>query len=81
MKRTKLCPKCQSKDIYYLPEIADHASNGGAITPMILGLKKNFLWGKTDGSIEAFICSQCGYIEWYLKNPAELETSDFAKKV
>ncbi len=38
------------------------------------------LKGKTGGELEVYICSDCGFVEFYLKNPSEVISSDLADK-
>ncbi|MEZ4923433.1 MAG: hypothetical protein R2780_09705 [Crocinitomicaceae bacterium] len=55
MKKTGQCPKCNSSEIYF---------NKGKQIGTRAGINVNF-WGGF--YIDVFICSECGYIEEYMK--------------
>ena len=71
MKDSKKCPKCNKESIYNInkvPDIGEH----WIVNELKLGLKKDFWFGRAGGALTAYVCSECGYTEFYLKNPKEL---------
>ena len=59
------CPKCHGPQV--------HAQGGGYVT-LMSDHDRNFLGMAPTTLCEAWVCSQCGYIEWYAKNPEQLGT-------
>ncbi|MBN1617802.1 hypothetical protein JW887_00470 [Candidatus Dojkabacteria bacterium] len=80
MKKTKKCTKCESTEIFYLESVVDRA-HGNNASKLLVGLKNDFWRGKIGGEIEAYICANCGYVEFYLKDPKSLYDSDVAVNV
>ena len=81
MKESKKCPKCNKGSVYYvdnIPEMGDYLT----VNELKLGLKKELWFGRDGGVLTAYVCSECGYTEFYLKNPKELleANSDQVKK-
>lgn len=77
MKKNKCCPKCDSLRIGHLAEVADSVG-GGANSRQALGdssTPPKGLWQQLNHVrhhhyVEAFICTDCGYMETYAKDPA-----------
>lgn len=80
MKRTKQCPKCQSRKVGYIPyqpesqgesfrwrKIATVREPGrfGAVPPRL-------------GELEAYVCTDCGYYESYVRSPETTPWSDLS---
>ena len=84
MKTTHRCPKCGHDHILYIAQVADRIgdhSRSEYSVPMkvahytkqvgqILGLAMT----RTEraGELEAGVCKQCGYVELYVKNAADI---------
>lgn len=75
MKQTWQCPKCQSQRVGYLETLPDQRdgqdrprSIGSAITSRL----GPFGVGSEVGVVEAFVCTECGYFEEYVKDPAAI---------
>ena len=68
MKRTKTCPKCDSRALWYVAQVAANGETGTEQEhPRFdLAVTGNGNWGK-DGPMEAYACRRCGYTELYLK--------------
>ncbi len=83
MKKTGVCPKCNSKKIGYLEnviqrteaEISTQSVRGHCPAPIGIerseseGFLKVIKEGPV-GKLEAYICSSCGFYETYIKEPA-----------
>jgi hypothetical protein len=69
MKASKQCPKCHSLKVGYLEHVMDReAYNDQAVLGRTVpkGWSQN---GAFVGSLEAYLCADCGYFETYLKDP------------
>lgn len=60
MKKTGVCPKCNSRNIIKIKDVL-HSSGGGNISR-----SKMFFLDKDCAKITFYICEDCGYIENYL---------------
>ena len=91
MKQTKQCPKCKSLKIGYLESQPDStgpdASRADRAEPRMAGMVARrggsyFLatggWVKHEGvgALAAFVCTECGYFESYVRNPARVPWND-----
>jgi hypothetical protein len=73
MKRTWQCPKCAGTKVGYFDELLDEArgqreirrldvaNEGGVFSPRWI-----------QASVEAFVCTECGYFEEYVKDAANV---------
>jgi len=76
MKRSWSCPKCQSTRIGYFENMVDRAPSGQddkkhigwESSELALGMKAL----KPCGEVEAFVCTDCGYYEEYVKNARQI---------
>jgi predicted nucleic-acid-binding Zn-ribbon protein len=82
MKRSGVCPKCDSRKIGYLENVIHRTEGvmdsvpirGHALAPFGVertqsgGLIKVIKEGPS-GQLEAYVCGSCGYYETYLKDP------------
>lgn len=80
MKKSKTCPKCKSKEVYYFDSVADSGESFG-VFKLKLGTNKSHLLGKKGGVFEAYACSKCGYTEFYVKKPEDIIEGNVGKKV
>lgn len=79
MKKNKCCPKCDSLRIGYLPEVPDSVG-GGAYGRQGLGDSTSppkGLWQEINHTgeyhyVEAYICTECGYMETYAQSPGDI---------
>lgn len=78
MKRNWQCPKCQSTRVGYFENVVDQSQHGlskrkigEAQTGSMLGLAVV----EGVGEIEAFVCTDCGYFEEYVKEPQTINWS------
>ena len=75
MKRTRQCPKCKGKKIGRICTVMDDTSRGEK--PRRLAETREggfFRFGGTvySAEVEAYVCTECGYFEEYIKEPREV---------
>jgi len=87
MKRSIQCPKCHSRRIGHLAQQADSEDTrirkgvvtrdlgvrplGYACTPIETdGSNESFV---VIGELEAYVCTECGYFESYVKDPGTID--------
>jgi hypothetical protein len=78
MRRRLRCPACSCTRIAHAPSVLDR-SHGGNAKPLSLYLMENRWWTvdtKGAGELEAFVCTECGLVEWYVKDPGALVESE-----
>ena len=72
MKKTKQCPKCESKRILIGARVIDKASKSGPALDLELAVNKNpdalLFKGEERFAIRAWACADCGYTELYTMN-------------
>ena len=70
MRRQLRCPVCDGRRIAHALHVLDR---GDGDTRESLALYQPSWWDSdVVGEVEAFACCSCGYLEWYVKNPAAL---------
>jgi len=76
MKRNWQCPKCHSQRVGYLENVTDVGEHGlesrkigQAQTGSLFGLAVV----EGHGDIEAFVCTDCGYFEEYVKQAQAID--------
>lgn len=78
MKETHRCPKCERQgrpgtNVAHLPTVDDSARI--AYVPQALTHKVSFFGAESHGLVEAYVCNDCGYLEYYITDyplpPAE----------
>jgi len=78
MKATETCPKCQCRRLFVIEKVAQAAHDSiNTIVPMSVttlpvpssqvGLEDDNSYRAAIGHFEAWVCSKCGYTEWYTK--------------
>ena len=65
MRRTKLCPKCGSRDIAIIPGSAGALGTGNHIA---LGCT---IFGAV--TVSRYLCGGCGFIEEWVDDPKDIE--------
>jgi len=77
MRKTKQCPKCDCKKLLSIAEVADGTTGGQYPAHLAIRFEGHSFMGnvknRTVGKLEAVTCSECGYTEFYVQNPKELE--------
>lgn len=55
MKNSKVCPKCESREIYTKTKVSDNT-----------GWRSFFISGLSSVYVDMYICTNCGYFEEYV---------------
>ncbi len=71
MKNAQCCIKCNQGKIFHAHDVLDRGE-GNAGLPMAIG-RSGVIHAHDFGTLEAYICMSCGYTEFYVQNPRELE--------
>ena len=75
MKRTGICPKCESKNIIADAKAVDRGE-GHYQSEMIVATFRNpdavMMKGKQTTTLSAWVCVDCGYTELYADHPRDL---------
>jgi predicted nucleic-acid-binding Zn-ribbon protein len=87
MKRSGVCPKCDSRKIGYLANIIHRTDTLSGGNPVIanneapLGIDRTELPGPLKvikeapaGKLEAYFCGDCGFYETYVKEPSGINS-------
>jgi hypothetical protein len=69
MKQRKRCPKCSSDAVGHLDHLPDTMSSEQEISEQALGLVVKASGPEKVGVIEAYVCTACGFMETYVKDP------------
>lgn len=84
MRNSLQCPKCQHRKIWHLEKVRHYSTYAGG-TPFCVVYEKPvgpiktgfFSEGEretmTVGHYDVFVCSSCGYAEWYAQDFQDLE--------
>ena len=88
MKKTGICPKCDSQKIGFIENVLNK-TQGTVGSRQVVGYPKapvgitrsetssgflgSIVRNTSAGELEAFFCTECGFFETYIKNPAELD--------
>ena len=68
MRTSGKCIKCGSLAIGHLNRrFDDRGERGGTLSTAVLGIDGTTRQGA--GPLEAFVCTECGYLETYVKDP------------
>lgn len=74
MKTSKTCPKCQNKNLFYSSCVMDRGEGNVA---MCLAIRRSDpIEAKELGRFEIYSCKSCGYTEFYVAQPEELEQAE-----
>ena len=74
MRTTKVCPKCQGRKLYVIdpirmPDTDDNISTVPFCGGVLGGTKVQV------GSVEAWLCETCSYVEYYAKDATKMLAS------
>ena len=77
MKTTETCPKCECRRLFVIEQVTQAVHDARNVVPMnvtTLAMASAYAGVADDnqtragiGSFEAWVCSKCGYTEWYTK--------------
>lgn len=71
LRKDGRCPSCEGRRFLHAPRILDR-SDGGGRNP--LAIVQPSAWrGATLGDFEAYACTGCGWVEWYVTDPKSLD--------
>lgn len=65
------CPACGCRRIAHALSVLDRADSGGRKEMALF--QPSMWWSKTHGTLEAYVCTKCGVVEWWVKDPGSLE--------
>ena len=82
MKTNHACPKCGTTKLYVVDEVRQPAHDSSnvivkmsvttaSVPALDVGLRDDNIHRAAIGSFEAWICSSCGFTEWYAKDFVE----------
>ena len=84
MKKSHTCPKCNRREVVYVPRILDRTGGSGT-SPLALwvGVRRRNQAGAERleydapfGQLEAFVCRLCGFTELYVADVERLKLED-----
>lgn len=65
------CRACNCRRIAHAPRVLDRGDDG---TRKEMALYQPSWWSdKTQGHLEAYVCTRCGLVEWWVTDPSALE--------
>lgn len=71
LKQSGLCPACGARRFLHAPKVLDSGESGQRGE---LSLARPSIWrSKVLGTFEAFVCTGCGWTEWYVRDPETLD--------
>jgi len=76
MKKTCICPKCESTRVGRLETVRDGRDHGFHNPRSLAQEKEGKGWLKSKavrGLVEAYICTECGYFEEYVSDLAQID--------
>lgn len=78
MRTTKSCPKCDSKKLLSIDVVPDDQGGLDARQAHLAIRHEGYSFmgnekRRTVGNLQAVMCSECGYTEFYCANPAEIQ--------
>jgi predicted nucleic-acid-binding Zn-ribbon protein len=83
MKRTGKCPKCQSAAVITDAMVVDHA-HLNTQREMTVATFRNpsalIFKGQVSSTVSAWVCAECGYLEFYADTPEKLKFSQGPQK-
>lgn len=71
MKNSLACPKCESRTLWRIEDFRTGPEFGGELP--VAAWRMAGIVGKRVGRFEAFVCSQCGYTEFWATSIEELQ--------
>ena len=77
MKRTNKCPKCGSSDVIADAKAIDRANYNAETELSVATFRKPeamLFRGKLMTTLSAWICGDCGFVEFYADSPEKIKT-------
>ncbi len=74
MKRSRQCPKCDSRRVGYFSHLPDIGQSSPSSQRVIGTIPSGSVWRAEAlvGTLEAYVCAACGYVETYVKDVADV---------
>jgi predicted nucleic-acid-binding Zn-ribbon protein len=73
MRRSHRCPKCDHPEVLHAPEVRDSNYDSLALAGRYSAYSK---WTREEqGGLEAYMCMECGYTEFYVREPRKVDPS------
>src|SRR5689334_10987510 len=83
MRKSHICPKCNGREIVYVPRIVDRSGSDTFPLALWVGVRRKTGHGRDQleyeapfGQLEAFVCQACGYAELYVADVSRLKLED-----
>ncbi len=79
MKQSNQCPKCGSKDIIADAKAVDrgHANTERDLSVATFRNPEALMFkGKLSTALSAWVCGNCGYVEFYADSPQSIKTEE-----
>jgi hypothetical protein len=71
LRQQGVCPCCGSRRVFYAPDVLDR---GESNTRLPMAVATTGFWRqRPQGAFELFACVACGFVEWYVREPSQLE--------
>ncbi|MGH2568103.1 MAG: hypothetical protein ACRDGA_07155 [Bacteroidota bacterium] len=77
MKSTNKCPKCGSSDVIADAKAIDRTQHSAETELSVATFHKPdalLFKGKASTPLSAWVCSDCGYVEFYADSPKSIKT-------
>ena len=78
MKRTNQCPKCGSRNVIADAKAVDHNDDFGETELSVATFRYPnalLITGKQKTTLSAWVCADCGYVEFYADSPGSIKTT------
>lgn len=80
MRGRLTCPVCAGRKLLHATEIVDRAE--GFLRPG-MAIEQHKWWGDLEGTglFEAWICTSCGLVEWYVPDLSKVKVDGSTKRI
>jgi predicted nucleic-acid-binding Zn-ribbon protein len=74
MRYGAACPKCTNRVLYRIAAVLDRGEEN-RLYPLSVATEVDSAGepGRAVGVFEAYVCRACGFTEWYMRNPDDLD--------
>ena len=75
MKKTGICPKCDSSNIIADAKVIDRGESHAQYQLTVATFRNPDAWirkGQQSTKVSAWVCADCGFLEFYAKHPQDL---------
>jgi len=83
MRNSVRCPKCDGQSILHASGIEDRSTHAKDAVLSIKGDEPFTVFGSWShvGVIEAYICENCGFTEWYTRDPDKIPHGETVRRL